>query len=61
MKHGSTRVVLLEEMGKLAKGQEITLSSAIAAKLIKDGRAEKAGAETEKKTEEKPKTKTKRK
>jgi len=40
MKHSVRRVELLEEMGKLAKGQIITLDATLAGKLIKAGKAE---------------------
>jgi len=41
MKQNLLKVVLLEDVGNKAKGVQITLSAPIAAKLIKDGKAEK--------------------
>lgn len=40
MKQNLRKVLLLEEVGGKAKGVQVTLSAPIAAKLIKDGKAE---------------------
>jgi len=42
MKHSVRRVVLLEDMGRLEKGQIITLDATLSGKLIKAGKAELA-------------------
>ena len=53
MKQNLRKVLLLEEVGGKAKGVQVTLSAPIAAKLIKDGKAELITGEA-KKEEVKP-------
>lgn len=60
MKQNLRRVELLEEVGGKAKGVQVTLSAPIAAKLIKDGKAELIGTETEQKQEVKQPKKRKK-
>jgi hypothetical protein len=61
MKQNLRRVELLEEVGGKAKGVQVTLSAPIAAKLIKDGKAEIVTTEKKEIEVPKPKKKTKRK
>ena len=62
MKQGTTEVVLLVEIGNKVKGGRVKLSSTIAAKLIKDGKAEKFTGETKPEVKKEVKhTKTRKK
>ena len=62
MKQGTSVVVLLVEIGNKAKGVRVKLSSPIASKLIKDGKAEKFTGEAKPEVKKEVKhTKTKKK